>query len=90
MQYIVGSQTLTAGGVITVSGTRVSLAAGESDVVIGSSTEALAPYITAGFGVGTNGSGVQVFAGGAEGKCGWGWKVIGMVGLVGLGAAVCL
>ncbi len=75
---------------ITVSGTRVSLAAGESDVVVGSSTEALAPYITAGFGAGTNGngSGVQVFAGGAGGRGVLGWKGFGLVGVVGLGVVV--
>lgn len=70
-QYIIGSQTLTPGGVVTVSGTAVSLAAGMSDVVVGSSTEALGPFITAAFGNGGvgNGTGVQGFAtGGVEGR----------------------
>lgn len=91
MQYIVGSQTLAAGGVVTVSGTKVSLAAGGSDVVVGSSTEALAPYITAGFGSGTNGMTLQTFRGGAEGKSGWGWgrRDVWLVG-VGVGVAVWL
>ena len=83
---------------MTVSGTRVSLAAGESDVVVGSSTEALAPYITAGFGKGVNGTDgntLQAFTGGAEGIRGWGsngrrlWKWE-KVWLVGLGVAVWL
>ena len=59
---------------MTVSGTRVSLAAAGSDVVIGSSTEALAPYITAGFGTGSNGTELQVFVGGA--KRTWDWREI--------------
>ena len=59
---------------VTVSGTEVSLAAGESDVVVGTSTEPLAPYITAGFGSGVNGTTPQIFAGGAAGKRdGWKW-----------------
>ncbi|KAF6229691.1 hypothetical protein HO173_011337 [Letharia columbiana] len=86
-QYVVGSQTLTAGGAVTVGGTRVSLAAGGSDVVVGSSTEALAPYITAGFGAGANGTTPSAFTGGAEGRggrgwgpwCGCGWAVFGSI-----------
>lgn len=69
---------------MTVSGTQVSLAAGESDVVVGSSTEALAPYITAGFGTGPNGTTAQAFAGGAEERSGLGWREVGM-GLMGVG-----
>lgn len=72
---------------MTVSGTRVSLAAGESDVVVGSSTEALAPYITAGFGTGTNGTGVQIFAGGAKKRFGSVWARREMW-MVGFGAVV--
>lgn len=49
-QYIVGGQTLTPGGVITVSGTPVSLAPGASDVVLGTSTEGLGGAIMGGFG----------------------------------------
>ena len=41
-QYIIGSQTLTAGGVVTISKTPVSLAPGGSQVVVGSSTETVA------------------------------------------------
>lgn len=74
-QYIVGSQTLTPGGVVTVGGTEVSLAAAGSDVVIGSSTEALAPHISAGLvGNGANGTGVQVFTGDADVRWGRGWS----------------
>lgn len=61
----------------------MSLAAGESDVVLGSSTEALAPYITAGFGTGSNGTGVQIFTGDAKKRLGSGWgrRELWMVGL---------
>ena len=75
---------------MTVSGTEVSLAAGESDVVVGTSTEPLAPYITAGFGSGGNGKTAQIFAGGAEGRgLGWGWRGIWLV-VLGVGVVVCL
>ena len=75
-QYIIGSQTLTPDGAVTVGGAEVSLAAGGSDVVIGSSTETLAPHITAGLvGSGANGTAVQVFTSDAEVRwsCGWAW-----------------
>ena len=83
---------------MTVSGTRVSLAAGESDVVVGSSTEALAPYITAGFGKGVNGTDgntLQAFTGGADGMSwrgsnGWRWWKWGHFWLVVLGVVVWL
>ena len=51
-QYIIGSQTLTPGGVITVSKTRVSLAPGDTAAVVGTSTEGLGGLITAGLGSG--------------------------------------
>lgn len=90
-QYEIASQTLTAGGVVTVNGTRISLAAGESDVVVGSSTEALlAPYITAGFGSGPNGTGLQIFTGDADKRAGRGWgrREMWLVWTVGLGAVL--
>lgn len=67
---------------MTVSGTVVSLAAGESDVVVGTSTETLAPYISAGFGAGPNGTTAQKLTGGAEGMSGWRWREVGLAGLV--------
>lgn len=77
---------------MTVSGTEVSLAAGESDVVVGGSTEALGPFITAGFGHGGNGVGVQVFTGGAGRRWDWGWgrrwRDVGLVWMAGWGAGV--
>lgn len=69
-RYIIGSQTLTPGGVINVSNTQISLASDGTDVVIGTSTEALGPYIIGGLGpsgVG-NGTNPQVFTGGASGR----------------------
>ena len=61
---------------MTVGGAEVSLAAGGSDVVIGSSTEAVEQHITAGFGSGANGTAGQIFTGDADVRwsCGWGWS----------------
>lgn len=66
-KYLLGNQTLTRGGVITVSGTTISLAPNASDVVVGTSTEALRPTLTAGLGSGANGTKVQKFRGDALG-----------------------
>ncbi|KAG6999235.1 hypothetical protein G7Y79_00036g071910 [Physcia stellaris] len=50
-EYIIQGQTLIPGGpAITVSGTPISLAPSASDVVVGSSTEALGSIIMGGFG----------------------------------------
>ena len=101
-QYIIGSQTLTAGGAITVSGTLVSLAPGDTQLVVGSSTEGLAGLITAGFGEGPgggsggggNGNGsrsgnVVAFTGGAaEGLRGRGEWMAVVVVLLGMGLGV--
>ncbi|KAL8791118.1 MAG: hypothetical protein Q9195_006062 [Heterodermia aff. obscurata] len=52
--FLIAGQTLTPGGAITVDGTPVSYAADKSDVVVGTSTEAvgLGSYIIGGFGSG--------------------------------------
>ncbi len=90
-QYVIGSQTLTPGGTVVVSGTEISLAAGESDVVVESSTEALAPYITAGFGTGANGSVSVVFqTGDTRGGWRWGWRGVVSVGIVWIGMTLWL
>lgn len=79
-EFIIGTQTLSPGHAITVSGTRISLGAQETDVVVGTSTEAinLANFIIQGFGhaaaptttsttTGAGGSAqVAVFTGGAN------------------------
>lgn len=68
-QYIIGSQTLTPGGVITVSGTIVSLAPGDTAAVVGTSTEGLGALITAGLGSGPgngDGNGTAKSTGGAR------------------------
>lgn len=62
-QYIIGAQTLTPGGVITVSGTRIFLAQGGTDVVVGTSTEALGGSVVV-VGGGGNGNGNGTSAGG--------------------------
>ena len=65
--YLLDNQTLTRGGMITVSDTKISLAPNASDVFVGTSTEALRPSFTAGFGSGANGTKVQKFSGDALG-----------------------
>ena len=82
-QYNVDGQTLVPGGAITVSGTAISLASDASDVVIGTSTEALGPRLTAGVSSGANGSNVQIFKGDAPGvRDGlWSSSVAMMVGV---------
>ena len=65
---------------MTVSGTAISLARGSSDVIVGGSTEALGPYITAGFGKGAgNGSVGVAFEGGTGGRGGCGWSGVGVM-----------
>ncbi|KAL6713850.1 hypothetical protein ACLMJK_008344 [Lecanora helva] len=41
LEFDIGSQTLTRGGIITISGTPISFASGGGDVVVGSTTETL-------------------------------------------------
>ncbi|MCJ1284959.1 hypothetical protein MMC26_004296 [Xylographa opegraphella] len=50
--FVIGSQTLVPGAVVTVSGTPISLGPGATDVVVGTSTEALGGYIMSQFGGG--------------------------------------
>ena len=88
---MIGSQTLTPGGVITVSGTRVSVAANDSAAVVGTSTEGLGPLITAGLGQGPGtsngtGNGATVSTGGARvlGICGLAVWLDGVMMLLGI------
>ena len=76
--FIIDGQTLTRGGVITVEGTPVSYAAGGTDVVVGTSTEAvgLKGGVISGFGVSSSTSGVAVqFTGEAPGQYSASWAV---------------
>lgn len=69
-QYIIGAQTLTPGGVITAPGTPVSLASSPTQMVIGTTTEALGWYIISGLGAGPSTSASKTgaaFAGAAPG-----------------------
>ena len=66
-QYFIDDQTLTPGGAITVSGSKISLAPNASELIIGTSTEALAPSTTPSLGPGSNGMEVQKFTGNALG-----------------------
>ena len=66
-QYTLGSQTLSPGGEVTISGITVSLAAGGSDAVVGTSTEALGSYIIAGLGTGSGATAsAEAFTGDAQ------------------------
>ena len=56
--FVIDGQTLTKGGVVTINGTPISYAAAGTDVVVGTSTEAvggLGGYIMSGFGGGGSG-----------------------------------
>ncbi len=55
--FVIDGQTLAPGGIITINGTPVSYAAAGTDVVIGTSTEAvgIGNLIMSGFGNGPNG-----------------------------------
>ena len=67
--FIIDGQTLTRGGVITVQGTPISYAAGGTDVVVGTSTEAvgLKGDVMSGFGGSSSTPGVAVqFTGEAQ------------------------
>ena len=66
-QYAIDDQTLTPGGVITVSGSKISLAPHASGLVIGKSTETLGPSITANLSSGPEGTDVQKFTANALG-----------------------
>ena len=66
-QYFIDNETLTPGGVITVSGSKISLAPNASDLMIGTSTDALGSSVTANRGSGSNGTEVQKFTGYALG-----------------------
>lgn len=67
-QFIIGSETLTAGGVVTVSGTPVSLAPSATKVAVGTSTQELGGYIVSGLGGGpsAHSSGAVAFEGSGD------------------------
>ena len=50
-EFVIASQTLTPNGVVTVSGTPIRLPSGASFVVVGSSTQSLAPIIATSPGI---------------------------------------
>ena len=94
--FEIAGQTLTKGGVVTISGTPVSYAGNGGDVVVGSSTEGLGGVIMSGFG-GEMGGARQtesanangtVFQGNAQGQrnsnlsSALGALIAGLVGLV--------
>lgn len=83
--FIIDGQTLTKGGVITVQGTPISYGVSGTDVVVGTSTEAvgLGGYIMSGFGGGLSTSGASVpFTGDAATKTPTPWNLRFMLGVV--------
>lgn len=70
-QYLVDGQTLTPGGVVTASGTPISLAVSATEVIVGSSTQGLGGLIMSGLGGGPVGTiGVGGGIGGSGGGSG--------------------
>lgn len=71
--FVIGGQTLTEGGMVTVAGRPISYASGGGDVVVGTSTEGvgIGGLITSGFGGGGAGTTTRLvlFTGGAM-RCG--------------------
>ncbi|KAK3178581.1 hypothetical protein OEA41_000718 [Lepraria neglecta] len=63
--FLIGGQSLTSGGVITVSGTPISFGQSGTDMVVGTSTEPveLRGWIMSGFGSGAAQTGVVAFDG---------------------------
>lgn len=90
--FIIAGQTLTPGGVITVSGTPISYASSGSDVVVGGTTESvgLATYIINGFGPAETGvgNGSEPFLGVADATFMPGWLMLWGLFSVGLLLAV--
>ena len=79
--FVIKGQTLGLGGVITVSGTPISYASGGTDVVIGTSTEAvgIGGLIMSGFGGGGGpaSTGAVSFTGGSVGQRKWSMALVG-------------
>ena len=83
--FIIDGQTLTRGGVITVQGTPISYAAGGTDVVVGTSTEAvgLKGGVMSGFGVSSSTPGLAVqFTGEAPRLCSATWATRFILGVL--------
>ena len=81
-QYLIDGQTLTPSGVITVSGTVISLASSASVTVVDKSTKALSS-ITTQVGSVSNGTEVQKFTGNALGVRDELWRSL-MILLIGI------
>ena len=83
--FIIDGQTLTRGGVITVQGTPISYAAGGTDVVVGTSTEAvgLKGGVITGFGVSSSTPSIAVqFTGEAQRQYSASWAMRFMLGVL--------
>lgn len=78
-RYRIDGQTLVPGHAITVSGTMITLAPSETELIVGTSTQALGGIIIG--GLGKNGSSVVPYTGTAGSRNGWLWMQGFMVGL---------
>lgn len=81
-QYIIDSQTLTAGGAITVSRTTVSLATSATQVGFGTSTQGLGGYIVSGLGGGPSAHSTGAVASGGSGERCKTWAKSGMLAVI--------
>lgn len=68
-EFVIDGQTLSMGGVVIVSGTPISLAADGTDVVVGTSTQALVAGDDLGNGIGAPTTSIETFQSGARGRC---------------------
>ena len=68
-EFVIDGQTLTMGGVVVVSGTPISLAADGTDVVVGTSTQALVAGNDLGNGIGAPTTSIETFQSEARGRC---------------------
>lgn len=77
--FMINGQTLVPGAVITISGTPISYASGGTDIVIGTSTEAvgIGGLIMSGLGGGSARTGAVAFTSGAMGERRWSSAVLG-------------
>ena len=80
--FLINGQTLAPGDIVTVSGTPISYASDGTDVVVGTSTEAvgIGGLIMSGFGAGGGGpasTGALTFSGGAVGERYWSGVLLG-------------
>lgn len=78
-QYVSGSQPLTAGGAVNVSGTPVSLAPSSTQVIDGNSTQGIGGYIVSGLGGGPSAQSTGTVASKGSGEQCKTWRESGIL-----------